>query len=116
LVADETGYDISVINAVYSSYWDEVGDALRNLRHINVLIHVICEMRISKYKIEPALTKMENFFLRRPGEDHENKYPDKYQRLMQLRNLKKLKDEEYENRAIKKAERVEYDKTKGNMV
>lgn len=108
LVAEEIELPEQVVKQVIDLYWEEVITSVRTLKHINIFIPQIGELRIAKSKIGPYYEKLCN---RRKF----NIDPNLEEKIKHLEAIMELRDKEYKKRDRVRKKRETYDKTKESV-
>lgn len=112
-VAEDLGMDQKTVLKIVNSYWNEVVEAVRQVRHINIRIHEVGELRIAKSKVQKYRDRIANKL--RPGYTDDPFHRGLEKRLVQLDNILVLIKEEYAKREEVRNKRKLHDEAKKNL-
>jgi len=112
-VAKELGIDPKIVELIVNAYWKEVITAVRELRHLNIFIAEIGDLRIARTKLDGVESRMEEYLKKHPPESPQHQTVAK--KLEGIRRLKLIRQTEYDKREDVREKRKEYEKTSKNM-
>lgn len=112
-VAKELGIDPKTVELIVNAYWKEVITAVRELRHLNIFIAEIGDLRIARTKLDGVESRMEEYLKKHPPESPQHQTVAK--KLEGIRRLKLIRQTEYDKREDVREKRKEYEKTSKNM-
>lgn len=113
IVAKENKIDQEIVESVVNFYWKEVITAIREFKHLNILLPEIGEMRFSRTKLESAMERIKNYMTHFP-EDSE-RYKLAQRKLDRLAKLIEIRQAEYDKRENVRQKRDKYEKNKKNL-
>jgi len=110
MVSEEMGLSEKTVRAVVDSFWEEVISSVRSLKHLNVNIPEIGEMRVARSKIEKSENNIKKLL---PELDPESlRHANLTRKLERLASLKELRQMEYDKRSDVSNRRKKHDETK----
>lgn len=112
-VAEEEGFDKDLVAAVVDCYWKEMITAVREMRHLNIEVHEIGQIRVAKSKIDRYIENLEKYKAKHV--EGSVQFQDAVNKLEKLQILQEMRSAEYDKREQVRAKRKEYDKTKKNL-
>lgn len=112
-VAQDLGLDEDIVRIAVGAYWKELITSVRDLKHLNILVHEIGEMRVVRSRLEQIEENMRRYMSRYDSESIQ--YTSVAAKIEKIGELKKLRDLEYQKRNGVKQRRKEYDKAKKDL-
>jgi len=113
MVADQEGIDEKLVKTIVDFYWKEVITAIRDMKHLNIEIHELGEVRVAKSKIDRYTETLGKYKAKYdPGTPQ---YNDAVDKLSKLDFLRQLRDEEYEKRDLVRQKRKKHDEAKESV-
>lgn len=112
-IALQHGLDEKTTDEIVSCYWKELGNAVRELKHLNVLIQELGEMKICRTKLEYFQMGVERNMLK--FEEGSPARQASELKLQRIADLIDMREQEYQKRNQTRERRDEYEKTKENL-
>lgn len=97
LVSEEMGLSENTVKAAVDCFWEEIISSVRSMKHLNVNIPEIGEMRVARSKIEKAENNIKKVL---PDLDPDSlRHANLSRKLERLASLKELRQMEYDKRS-----------------
>lgn len=109
IVAEEMGLPEKTVMTAVNSYWRELIQSVRDLKHLNIYINGVGELRVARSKLDRAEEKVIKNIARYKDEESIRRATMKLERI---RELKKMRDQEYAKRQNVRDKRVIHDSSK----
>lgn len=113
MTAEDLGLGIEITEAAVDCYWKELLGAVRNMKHLNIKIVEIGELRIARSKLDRAEENVNKLITKYPEGHWMRDHAE--EKLDGVLRMKEMRDQEYKKREDLNKRRSEYEQNKKGL-